>query len=194
MDLSEDVVENIDSKGWVRSDALSLTRELAAETRALRMLHLPDTRTAAQKRRDLEARAASTWSAGASANSATAGTSEPTTAREMHVGMPMGSAVGRQDASSSGDASGATTVKTESGAAPSTAVGSVGATGAARQGLALDVAGSPRAEETVEEGPRSLSPRYEMAVRCAMILPCAAILVPDLAYAKVVEAFALGKK
>lgn len=50
-------MDNLDGQGWTRADIPSLTRELAAETRALRMLHLPDTRTAAQKRKVMEARA-----------------------------------------------------------------------------------------------------------------------------------------
>lgn len=148
-DLSEEVVENLDSKGWMRSDTLSLTRELAAETRALRMLHLPDTRTAAQKRRVMEARAASAWSAGASSSNAAA----------LAAGA---TALGRPDSSSAEDNVGGTLAATEAtaGASVVTAGGAAGAGAGAGVGAASpETAGSTRKGEAAEEGPGSLSPR-----------------------------------
>ncbi|CAN0573914.1 unnamed protein product, partial [Ectocarpus sp. 12 AP-2014] len=57
-DLADEPADNADGEGWVRSTLSAATRDIAAETRALRMLHPPDMRTPAQKRKDVEGLAA----------------------------------------------------------------------------------------------------------------------------------------
>lgn len=66
-DLADDPADNVDGEGWVRNTLCAVTRDIAAETRALRMLHWPDMRTPAQKRKDVEALAAGGMSAIAAA-------------------------------------------------------------------------------------------------------------------------------
>lgn len=169
MDLSEDVVENLDNQGWMRTDILSLTRELAAETRALRMLHLPDTRTAAQKRRDMEARAASTWSAGAASSLAPGGTLERVGSRDNSRALAVGahavagagsSSVGHQESAGSDDLVAPSSVTPESNGGAGVAIGGAHTAEATRRVIGGDVHASSRAGGHANgEGPGSLSPR-----------------------------------
>lgn len=57
-ELTDDPADNKDGKGWLRTGLPAATREISAETRAIRLLHPPDLRTPAQRRKDLEAHAA----------------------------------------------------------------------------------------------------------------------------------------
>ena len=57
-DLADDPADNADGLGWVRNTLAAVIRDVASETRALRLLHAPDMRTPAQRRKDVEARAA----------------------------------------------------------------------------------------------------------------------------------------
>lgn len=66
-DLTDDPADNVDGEGWIRNTLCAVTRDIASETRALRMLHWPDLRTPAQKRKDVEALAAGGTSAIAAA-------------------------------------------------------------------------------------------------------------------------------
>lgn len=149
-DLGEEAVDNLDGKGWMRTDIPSLTRELAAETRALRMLHLPDTRTPAQKRKVMEARAAAAaagtgggntnvWNSGAGGIDAAAAVVAtpavwPGTVVQELSRLPPGSTLGLGRG---------TAVEPER----------------ARQELVSDVADGPRPREFAEGGPATLSPK-----------------------------------
>lgn len=132
----------------MRNDVPSLTRELAAETTALRMLHLPDMRTPAQKRRVMEARA----------GAADAAASERITMREQARAAAV--AAGGQEAATPAPANASYTGSTTTD--PASAMTSVGSVSGARQGLTVDVTDSSRAAGGggAEEGPGSLSPRY----------------------------------
>lgn len=54
-ELGDDSADNRDGRGWVRNTLPATVRDIAAETRSLRLLHPPDLRTPAQKRKDVDA-------------------------------------------------------------------------------------------------------------------------------------------
>lgn len=76
-DLADDTTDNVHGLGWVRNTLSAVTREIAGETRALRLLHQPDMRTPAQKRKDMEARAAGGVSVAATTAAATDAAAAP---------------------------------------------------------------------------------------------------------------------
>lgn len=135
-DMGEEAIENLDGKGWTRVEIPALTRELAAETRALRMLHLPDTRTPTQKRKDMEARAAG----GGSSSAAGGG----------YVGAVAGSAVGA-------------TYSGHNGPVVSSSTGVQGSAGnpglIASQSAVVVGGGKGRRTKFAEGGPGTLSPK-----------------------------------
>lgn len=186
-DLADEPADNADGEGWVRSTLCAATRDIAAETRALRMLHPPDMRTPAQKRKDVEGLAAGGPSAIAAAADAAEAAAAPRrrAAREHALaaaalapppawpqqnllavgggGLALGGGQGGVGAAAaSGGGGGAV----KEAAAAAAAVGGGGgaaagsaAAGAPGVGVALSLEVDAAGVKTRKGGPETLSPR-----------------------------------